>query len=181
MKAQRISGIVAAVSGAALLIAATVAVVSAAVSEVASPSTATFGFSWPTSMMGSGGMGPGMMGAYGMGPGMMGAGHMGVGETPGTQSAAIAGAQEVRVSASEFALSPSEIVLPAGTAVNLTLENKGALSHDLTIPGLGARVVAAAGQTYTVGLRNLTAGTYDAYCSVSGHAAAGMRATVVVR
>ncbi|HZP94893.1 MAG TPA: cupredoxin domain-containing protein [Candidatus Limnocylindria bacterium] len=177
MNPQKIAGIVAAVSGAAVLILGVVGGVSSASTFSLTPGGLTN--SMGAQFMG----GSGMMGSSGMGPGMMGSGHMGLGgaTTPSTQSAAIPGAPEVRVSATEFALSPAEIVLPAGSAVNLTLENKGALPHDLTIPGLGVRLVAAAGQTQTVGLRNLAAGTSAAYCSVSGHAAAGMRATVIVR
>ncbi len=165
MNATKISGIVAAVSGAALLV----------LSVVAGASTMGAG----TQFMG-GGMG--MMGSTGIGPGMMGPGHMyGGGGTATTSSAAIPGAPEVRVTASEFTLSPAEIVLPAGGAVNLTLANRGALPHDLTIPALGVHIVAAAGQTQTVGLRDLPSGSYPAYCGVPGHADAGMRATVVVR
>lgn len=185
MNATKIFGIVAAVSGAALLILGVVAGASTMTRGVSGLSIAPSGVSHPmgmgTQFMG-GGMG--MMGSNGMDPGMMGPGHMGgsVGATsPGTTGAAIPGAPEVRVTASEFALSPAQIVLPAGGAVNLTLENRGALPHDLTIPALGVHLVAAAGQTQTVGLRDLPAGSYPAYCGVPGHADAGMRATVVVR
>ncbi len=191
MKAQKVAGIIAAASGAALLILGLVAGVSGATSTLPSiPGNVGYpmGMGAPltaggTGMMGPSGMGPGTMGAYGMGPGMMGSGHMGFGgpAAPSTQSAAIPGAPEVRVGATEFALTPAEIVLPAGRAVNLTFANTGALPHDLTIPALGVRIVAAAGQTRTVGLRDLVAGTYPAYCGVSGHAAAGMRANVIVR
>lgn len=185
MNATKISGIVAAVSGAALLVLSVVAGASMATSGVSGLSTGSGGMSHPmglgTQFMGGG---LGMMGPTGMGAGMMGPGHMGGGvgaPNPGTISAAIPGAPEVRVAASEFALSPAQIVLPAGGAVNLTLENRGALPHDLTIPGLGVHLVAAAGQTQTVGLRDLPAGSYPAYCEVPGHAGAGMRATVIVR
>lgn len=205
MNATRIFGIVAAVSGAALLGLVVVTGVAAAVGGVASLSISPSGASYPMGMgaqamgggMGAGsgmtGMGvgsaTGMMGSDGMGAGMMGSGQMmGSGHMYGwggtstaTSSAAIPGALEVRVTAGEFTLSPAEIVLPASGEVNLTLENRGALPHDLTIPGLGVRVVAAGGQTQTVGLRDLPAGTYTAYCSIPGHADAGMRATVIVR
>ncbi len=179
MNATRIFGIVAALSGAALLALVIVSGATGVVSGISSVGTST----GPGGMMGSGtgmmgsGSGTGMMGS---GTGMTGPGMM-YGWAGATTSAAIPGAPEVRVTASEFALAPAEIVLPAGTAVNLTLVNTGALTHDLTIPALGVRVVAAAGQTQTVGLQSLAAGTYQAYCGIDGHAAAGMRATVVVR
>lgn len=185
MNATKIFGIIAAISGTALLVLSVVGGASAAMRGASDLAIMPGGVSFPMGMgMQFMGGGMGMMGPTGIGPGTMGSGHMGGGvgaTTPGNTGAAIPGAPEVRVAASEFALSPAEIVLPAGGAVNLTLENRGALPHDLTIPALGVHLVAAAGQTQTVGLRNLPAGSYAAYCSVPGHAGAGMRATVIVR
>ena len=198
MNVGRIFGIVAAASGAALLVLGVVVGVPAAMRGFSGVSLTPTGATYPMGMgaqaMGGGigagsgmtgmgmGSGMGMMGSSGM-AGMMGSGHMHAwgGASTVTSSAAIPGAPEVRVTAGEFTLSPAEIVLPASGAVNLTLENRGALPHDLTIPALGVRVVAAGGQTQTVGLRDLPAGTYTAYCSIPGHADAGMRATVIVR
>lgn len=124
----------------------------------------------------AGWMGPGMMGSGQMGPGMMGFGASGPAAT------AIPNAAEVQVQASNFSFAPSEIRLPAGTGVNLTLSNPAStgVAHDLTVRALGIHIVASAGATQTVGLRGLAAGRYDAYCSVPGHADLGMRATVVV-
>jgi uncharacterized cupredoxin-like copper-binding protein len=121
-------------------------------------------------------MGPGMMG-----PGMMGPGMMGFGSS-GPASTAIPSAPEVRVQAANFSLTPSEIRLPKGSDVNLTLTNPAAsgVVHDLTVPALGIHIVANAGETQTLGLRGLAAGRYDAYCSVPGHADLGMRATIIV-
>jgi len=203
MNVGKIFGIVAAASGAALLVLGVLVGVPAAMRGFSGVSLTPAGATYPMGMgaqvmgggmsagsgmtgmtMGSGmGSGMGMMGSNGMGAGMMGPGHMyGWGGTStATSSAAIPGASEVRVTAGEFTLSPAEIVLPASGAVNLTLDNRGALPHDLTIPALGVRIVAAGGQTQTVGLRDLPAGTYTAYCSIPGHADAGMRATVIVR
>ncbi len=192
MNASKILGIVTAVSGAGLLVLALAGGVAAAAGGMVGHGAVPGGFSngagtgfmGGMGTVGQGGMGPGMMSSTGMGPGVMGSGHMngwGGTTTPDTTSATIPGAPEVRVTASEFTLAPAQIVLPAGGAVNLTLENRGALPHDLTIPALGVRIAAAAGQTQTVGLRDLPAGTYPAYCGVPGHADAGMRATVVVR
>lgn len=171
MNGQRVAGTVAAVAGAGLLVLALVSSVGGLVSGVQGW-TATSGTSTVVP-------GPWMMG--GGGPGMMGGGHMWSygGASSGT-AAAIPGAPTVTVTATEFAFSPSEITLPSSGA-NLTLVNKGDLPHDLTIPALGVRVVAAAGQTATVGLRGLPAGRYPAYCSIPGHADAGMRMTVIVQ
>lgn len=136
------------------------------------------------------GAGFGMMDprVVGMGPGMMGPGMMGVGQgmmgfgNSAPAASPIAGATEVRVAMFKFGFSPSEVRLPRATEVNLTLSNPAAsgVVHDLTVPALGIHVVANPGETRTVGLRGLSAGRYDAYCSVPGHAELGMRATVIV-
>ncbi|HEV8655289.1 MAG TPA: cupredoxin domain-containing protein [Candidatus Limnocylindria bacterium] len=94
-------------------------------------------------------------------------------------SAAIAGAPAVVVSATDIHFSLSEIHLPA-REVNLTLQNDGVLPHDLTVPALGVHMAAGAGQTVTTGLRDLVPGRYTGYCSVTGHAEAGMRLVVIV-
>ncbi|HDK45099.1 MAG TPA: hypothetical protein ENG94_02330 [Actinobacteria bacterium] len=94
--------------------------------------------------------------------------------------AAIPGAGEVRVVASEFRFEPPTITIPAGEAVNLTLINEGALLHDLTIPALGIRVVAEPDRQTTVGLAGLPVGTYETLCSLPGHAEAGMIGTLEV-
>jgi plastocyanin len=94
-------------------------------------------------------------------------------------SPAIAGASEVVVTATDIHFSVSELHLPAG-AVNLTLRNDGVLRHDLTISALGVHIAADSGRTVTTGLRNLPKGHYDGFCSVSGHADAGMRLAVIV-
>ncbi|MBI2325234.1 MAG: cupredoxin domain-containing protein [Chloroflexi bacterium] len=180
MGAQRIAGIVALASAGALLVLTIVSSVAGQGWTAGTSGTAT-GFG----MMG-GGMGPammaggGMMGG-GMGPGMMGRGHMsGLGGTSRGVTGEIAGAPAVRVTATEFKFSPAEITL-ASREANLSLVNKGVVLHDITIPGLGIRVVAAAGQTTTVGLRDLPAGRYAGYCGVAGHAEAGMRIAVIVQ
>ena len=179
MGAQRIAGTIAAISAAGLLVLAIVAAV------------AGFGSSGHSWTIGAGtgpamidGIGPGMMGGGGagmmggMGPDMMGHAHLGAGSRGATPP--IAGAPTVTVTATDLHFSPTEITL-ASHATNLALKNDGAVLHDLTIPALGIRIVAAAGQTSTVGLQDLPTGRYAGYCSVPGHANAGMRIDVVVQ
>ena len=161
MTAQRVAGIVTLVSG-GLLVLALVA------SAFAGPTTFGNMGSWP--------MGPGMMGAGHMGGGMMGFGTSGPASTP------IPNATEVRVQAANFSFTPNEVHLPKNADVNLTFTNAAGTGvvHDFTVPALGIHIVANPGETKTVGLRGLTAGHYDAYCSVPGHTDLGMRAVVVV-
>jgi plastocyanin len=160
MSARTIAGWTALVSGALLVLAMLVASTGSAIGV---PVT---GFP----------MGPGMMGPGMMGPGMMGFGSSGPASSP------IPGASEVRVEALNFGFSPSEVHLPKNADVNLTFSVRAAngVAHDFTVPALGIHLVANPGETRTVGLRGLPAGRYDAFCSVPGHAEAGMRATVVV-
>ena len=164
MNAQRLAGVTALVTGLLLVFAI-------AGSAMSGP-TGVLGNDPTTSWR----MGPGMMGSGGMGSGMMDHGSL------GPVAAAIPGATEVRVQAANFGFTPKEIRLPKGAEVNLTLVNPSGTGviHDFTVPALGIHVAAAPGETRTVGLRGLAAGRYEAYCSVSGHADLGMRATVVV-
>jgi hypothetical protein len=92
---------------------------------------------------------------------------------------AIPGAPEVVVTAKDIHFSVSEIRLPA-TQINLTLRNDGVLPHDLSIPALGVYIAADSGESITTGLRDLPKGRYPGYCSVSGHADAGMEIVVIV-
>lgn len=166
MRAQTVAGWIAVGAGLALVVALLV-------SAIAPAAAGGPGASWP--------MGPGMMGGRGhMGGGGMG-GMMGFGHD-GPASTAIPGATEVRVQTANFSFSPSEIRLPKGADINLTLTNPAAngVVHDLAVPALGIHVVANAGETRTIGLRGLAAGRYEAYCSTPGHADLGMRATVIV-
>lgn len=164
MNAQRVAGLTALITGLLLVFAVT--------GSAMSGGTGTFGNDPSASWQ----LGPGMMGASHTGHGMMGFGSSG--PTPTT----IPGATEVRVQAASFAFTPSQIQLPENADVNLTLTNSAGdrATHDLTVPALGIHIVAGAGEARTVGLRGLTAGRYDAYCGVPGHADLGMRASVVV-
>lgn len=180
MTPRATAGWVAAVSGGLLAIGLVAASVAAAAGWIGVravvPGLAAPGMMGPA-MMGGGAMpmGPGMM--RGMGP-MMGGGAYGPGVAG---SGAIAGAIEVKIQALNFRFDPSEIRLPKDTSANITLTNTTSVLHDLTIPALGVQLVAPAGATRTLGLSSIPAGRYVAYCSVPGHADAGMRATVLVQ
>jgi len=176
MNTTKIAGLTAAVAGSALL------VLMLGTAVVGPGYGAGTGAGWPGngggfSMMGQG---TGMMGQgfsmMGQGTSMMG----GSAAAGNAGAAAIPGATEVTITAADLTFSPTELRLPAGREVNLTLVNRGQVLHDLTIPGLGVHIVAGPGESRTVGLRNLTPGRSEGFCSVPGHAQAGMRVTVVV-
>lgn len=125
-------------------------------------------------MMGGGYMVP-MAGGGHMGS-MMGSGWTGSGSAP----AAIEGAREVTVTASDLRFSPSTLALQVGEAVNLVVRDTDAIVHDFTVPALGIHVVVQPGQQVTTGLQPTAAGTYPFLCTVPGHAQAGMRGAIVV-
>ncbi len=98
-----------------------------------------------------------------------------------SSSQPIPGATELTLDADEFGFSPMAITVDQDVPVNLTLVNTGSLVHDLTIPELGFRVVATAGQLATGGLVPDRPGTFAFQCSIPGHAQAGMTGTLVVK
>lgn len=110
----------------------------------------------------------------GRGAGHM-AGHMGwaSGSSEGDAPAPREGAPEIEVISSEFGFDPAELRIEAGRPVNVSLVNEGDLLHDLTLEELDVRIVAGPGDT---GRASITAdaGTYRYFCSVPGHAEAGM-------
>lgn len=92
----------------------------------------------------------------------------------------VADAGEVTIEATEMAFDPASIEVAAGEPVNLVVTNVGEAFHDLTIDELDLRIEVDAGQTAAAGLEDLEPGEYDYYCSVPGHANAGMRGTLTV-
>ena len=119
--------------------------------------------------------------AWGWGGEMPGFGHMGSWSSTSNSGNSIDGATELTVTANEFSFSPSELVVTRGEAINVILVNDGAITHDLSIPQLGIRIVAAAGKSGAEGFLPDTAGAYDVVCTYPGHAASGMTATLIVQ
>jgi plastocyanin len=89
------------------------------------------------------------------------------------------GARTIEVTASSFAYDPAEIEVAAGEEIAIELTAVD-LEHDFVVDEVGVHVVAEPGETATGGLRIDEPGTYTAYCSVTGHRAQGMEATVTV-
>src|SRR5207244_11403500 len=98
-----------------------------------------------------------------------------------TQPAAptAAGGVTVSVTESEFKIVLASTQLKAGP-VTFEVKNAGTIQHDLAIVGTTERtklIQPGASATLTVTLK---AGTYELYCTVPGHEAAGMRLNVTV-
>ncbi|MGH2725787.1 MAG: cupredoxin domain-containing protein [Actinomycetota bacterium] len=121
--------------------------------------------------------GPGFM--HGMMSGGMGS-MMGGGDTERSGRPPVSGARELRVTAREFSFQPFEIRVREGETVNLAFENRGHMFHTLTIGALGLDLRANGGDQIAAALLGDRAGSYPFVCAVPGHAAAGMRGTVIV-
>lgn len=104
-----------------------------------------------------------------------------------------AAATEQTVSASEFAFDPSDLNLAAGQEVTVQLDNAGAVEHNFTVLKAGEEITSedqfsedmvlgavdntAAGESNSASF-TLEPGTYQAICTIPGHFAAGMNATI---
>ncbi|MBI4277022.1 MAG: cupredoxin domain-containing protein [Armatimonadetes bacterium] len=95
-------------------------------------------------------------------------------------SAPAAGAPTIAAVAVDFKFTPPEIRIKAGQTVNLVLTNRGAILHDLIIPGLKFHAAAEPGKKGTASLTAAKPGTYEFYCSVPGHREAGMKGRLIV-
>ena len=113
----------------------------------------------------------------GSGYGMMFGGSANISTQPDSR---IDGAVEITVTLDDFTISPSPVVVTAGQATNITVTNTGAAPHDFVVPDLDIHIAAAPGETVTAGIAAQSAGTYDALCTVPGHASLGMVGTFVV-
>lgn len=91
---------------------------------------------------------------------------------------AAGGTASASVKLTEFSIT-GDLTIPTGD-VDLTVANVGGVDHDLTIRGGAATPLISAGQSDVLQLRNLQPGTFEVFCSVPGHEAAGMAATITV-
>lgn len=86
---------------------------------------------------------------------------------------------KVAVELDEMTITPGMIEVAEGG--RLEVSNLGVAPHDLVVEGTDlATPMLESGATAVVDLGDLAAGTYTVYCSVPGHRAAGMEATLVV-
>ena len=88
-------------------------------------------------------------------------------------------AGEVQVSLSEFTITPATISAPLNGKILVT--NAGASAHNFNVTGTNIHTKdLAPGDSTTVDLKGVKAGTYTAYCAVPGHQQAGMQAQLVI-
>jgi FtsP/CotA-like multicopper oxidase with cupredoxin domain len=82
---------------------------------------------------------------------------------------------------SDFKIEPSDIQVPAGQPLMFNVMNHGPSAHTFAVVVGGQQQATAeipAGSTATLAVPALDAGTYDALCTIPGHADLGMKATV---
>jgi uncharacterized cupredoxin-like copper-binding protein len=104
-----------------------------------------------------------------------------VGVVPAGARQSTAKATTVTVTAakpSEFRFTLSKKIVPHGT-VTFKVTNKGNLPHDFKIAGHKTRLLSP-GQTQSLKVTFLKKGKYAYLCTVTGHAAAGMKGTLTV-
>ena len=91
------------------------------------------------------------------------------------------GSVTIDVRAAGVRFTPADVRVPAGAFVVVRLTNDDPVFHDWMVDGL-ANVDAGArpGQTQRIRFRIDTPGTYRIFCSVPGHAEAGMVGSLVV-
>lgn len=86
---------------------------------------------------------------------------------------------QLEVRAGEMAYEPDAVAVEAGE-VDVVLHNEGSMLHDLRIEDEPLVVEATPGETGT-GQVELEPGSYQFFCSISGHREAGMEGVLEVR
>ncbi|MDO8436206.1 MAG: cupredoxin domain-containing protein [bacterium] len=89
--------------------------------------------------------------------------------------------EEITVVGNDFSFSPSQITVKSGKRVKIIFENKGNVSHNLVIEGLGVTTkTIGSGQKDVVEFTASIQGKFDIICSVPGHKEAGMEGSLIV-
>lgn len=83
------------------------------------------------------------------------------------------GTTTIDVEMVEFAMTPSDIEVPAGDTLVLNVTNAGTMPHDLKLDGTDGTAMLDPGATETIDLGVITADA-TAWCTVPGHKDAGM-------
>jgi uncharacterized cupredoxin-like copper-binding protein len=99
----------------------------------------------------------------------------------GTGQQAATAPASVEVMLSDFEISPKAVQAPADTPLAFSVMNHGPSQHTFGIAVNGSVLetdLIDAGATATLDVPALAAGTYQALCTVLGHDALGMKATV---
>ena len=93
--------------------------------------------------------------------------------------AAGGGGNVIQVELGDLFIKPAELSAPEGS-VTFEVRNTGSAEHNFAIEGFGKTPMIPAGESATLEVANLKAGTYTVICEVAGHADAGMKGTLTV-
>lgn len=105
------------------------------------------------------------------------------GEEASEEGAASAPAS-FQVSLTEFAISPPMIHAPTGEPLSFEVTNEGTAPHTFAVDtgeGLQATAEIQPGESATLEVAALQAGTYETFCTISGHRDAGMVGSLMVQ
>lgn len=100
-------------------------------------------------------------------------------DQPAAAPAPVEGRPEVTITAIDIDFIPASLTLDAGHPTNVTVVNEGAAFHDFTLEAAGIHLNLEPGHSQTTSI-DLEPGTYEAKCTVPGHAEAGMTIAVTV-
>ena len=92
----------------------------------------------------------------------------------------VEGALEVTVTAVDIDFQPDALEIAAGEPTNVKIINEGETVHDFTLEAADLHVNIEPGETLTTSFTLDEPGTYEAKCTVAGHADAGMTIDVTV-
>ena len=98
-----------------------------------------------------------------------------------TKELAAASPATIEIMLSEFAIDPSAITVPVGQPIEFSVMNMGQAQHTFAVDVAGTTYetdMIDPNATVVLDVPALEAGTYTAYCTVSGHKDLGMLATV---
>jgi uncharacterized cupredoxin-like copper-binding protein len=89
------------------------------------------------------------------------------------------GGDTVTMEAGDFYFKPNAVTIAANTAVKFEIKNVAQIPHNFSIDSLKISVALPPGETTDVTV-NAPAGSYEFYCNLPGHRAAGMFGTLTV-
>ena len=89
------------------------------------------------------------------------------------------GTAVITVTANEFSFTLSKRKVPVGTTVTFKVVNKGKISHDFSISGKKTKLLSP-GQSASLTVKFTKKGLFPYLCTLTGHAAAGMKGKFAV-
>jgi manganese oxidase len=84
----------------------------------------------------------------------------------------------VQVTLTEYAITPATISVPVDG--KLTVTNSGTMVHNFTVSANVHTKDMQPGESATLDLKGMKAGTYTVFCAISGHQQLGMQASLVI-